>query len=92
VVFEQDAALATEGGEPVLADAVVPFHGAHQAGIATPAQDRLHFAAFDVTTTDAAALASMLSAWTAAAARMTQGLAAGPGGAIPIVPQATAGH
>ena len=25
-----------------------PFHGAHQAGIATPAQDRLHFAAFDV--------------------------------------------
>ena len=27
----------------------VDFHGAHQAGIATPAQDRLHFAAFDVT-------------------------------------------
>ena len=25
-----------------------PFHGRHQAGIATPAQDRLHFAAFDV--------------------------------------------
>ena len=30
-----------------------PFHGAHQAGIATAAQDRLAFAAFDVTTTDA---------------------------------------
>ena len=27
-----------------------PFHGEHQAGIVTPAQDRLHFAAFDVTT------------------------------------------
>ena len=26
----------------------VPFYGAHQAGIATPAQDRLHFAAFDL--------------------------------------------
>ena len=26
-----------------------PFHGEHQAGIVTPAQDRLHFAAFDVT-------------------------------------------
>ena len=27
------------------------FHGRHQAGITTPAQDRLHFASFDVTTT-----------------------------------------
>ena len=34
----------------------VAFHGAHQAGIATPAQDRLVFAAFDVVTPDAAAL------------------------------------
>ena len=25
-----------------------PFYGPHQAGIVTPAQDRLHFAAFDV--------------------------------------------
>ena len=29
----------------------VRFFGVHQAGIATPAQDLLHFAAFDVTTT-----------------------------------------
>ena len=28
---------------------VVPFYGEHQAGIATPAQDRLHFASFDLT-------------------------------------------
>jgi hypothetical protein len=27
----------------------VPFYGEHQAGIATAAQDRLHFAAFDLT-------------------------------------------
>ena len=26
----------------------VEFYGEHQAGIATPAQDRLHFAAFDL--------------------------------------------
>ena len=26
----------------------VAFHGPHQAGIATPVQDRLHFTAFDV--------------------------------------------
>jgi len=31
---------------------VVPFHGEHQAGIVTPAQDRLLFASFDLTTTD----------------------------------------
>ena len=31
-------------------DDAVPFTGAHQAGIVTPAQDRLHFVAFDVTT------------------------------------------
>jgi len=30
----------------------VPFYGEHQAGIATSAQDRLHFAAFDLLTED----------------------------------------
>ncbi len=30
----------------------VPFLGEHQAGITTPAQDRLHFVAFDVVTKD----------------------------------------
>ena len=34
--------------------AVVPFYGDHQAGITTPQQERLMFAALDVTTTDAA--------------------------------------
>ena len=32
------------------ADDAVPFTGAHQAGIVTPAQDRLHFVALDVVT------------------------------------------
>ena len=31
-------------------DQSVPFRGEHQAGIVTAAQDRMHFATFDVTT------------------------------------------
>jgi len=54
-----------------------PFYGEHQAGILTPVQDRLHFAAFDVTTGSRAELVQLLRDWTAAAARMTQGLGAG---------------
>src|SRR5919197_1460554 len=38
---------APEAG-PDAASQIVAFHGEHQAGIATPAQDRLHFAAFDI--------------------------------------------
>ncbi|WP_026411875.1 iron uptake transporter deferrochelatase/peroxidase subunit [Actinomadura oligospora] len=59
--------------------AAVPFHGAHQAGIATPVQDRLHFAAFDVVTGDRAKLVRMLKEWTAAAAAMTAGKPVGAG-------------
>lgn len=44
----------------------VPFHGEHQAGIVTPAQDRLHFVAFDVITKDRARLVELLEEWTAA--------------------------
>jgi deferrochelatase/peroxidase EfeB len=54
-------------GEPV------PFFGRHQAGIATPAQDRLAFAAFDVRTTSRSELVDLLRTWTAAAAAMTVG-------------------
>jgi len=61
---------------------VVDFHGAHQAGIATPAQDRLHFAAFDVTTDDREDLVELLRAWTDAARTMTQGRPAGTYGAV----------
>ncbi|MEU4544031.1 iron uptake transporter deferrochelatase/peroxidase subunit [Nonomuraea dietziae] len=66
----------------------VAFYGEHQAGIATPAQDRLHFAAFDVITTKRAELDALLQEWTAAAARMTQGQEAGTFGAVGGVPEA----
>src|SRR3954465_12271741 len=59
----------------------VPFAGAQQAGIVTPAQDRLHFVAFDVITEDRDELVEMLQTWTAAARRMTAGQDAGEVGA-----------
>lgn len=75
-------ASADTGGSDTAA--AVPFYGAHQAGIATAVQDRLHFAAFDVTTRDRGKLVQMLKDWTKAAADMTAGRAIGEG-AIPKV-------
>ncbi|CAM5423868.1 peroxidase [Streptomyces avidinii] len=60
--------------------ASVPFHGEHQAGIASAVQDRLHFAAFDVKTKDRGELIQLLKDWTAAARLMTAGHPVGEGG------------
>jgi len=75
------AAVRSGGDTEPASDsgAAVPFHGAHQAGIATAVQDRLHFAAFDVTTKDRAELMALLREWTRAAERMTAGRAVGEG-------------
>jgi deferrochelatase/peroxidase EfeB len=52
----------------------VPFYGTHQAGIATPAQDRLVFATLNVIDgTDRGSLRNLLADWTNAAAKMTSG-------------------
>ena len=63
------------------AAAVYSYFGKHQAGIVTPAQDRLHFAAFDVSAIDRAELRELLADWSYAASRMTAGLGAGEFGA-----------
>jgi deferrochelatase/peroxidase EfeB len=55
---------------------VVGFYGEHQAGIVTPQQEMLCAAAFDVTTTRRDELRDLLRAWSAAAARMADGLPA----------------
>lgn len=67
-----------------------PFHGEHQGGIVTPAQDRMHFAAFDVredmTRDD---LIELLQDWTYAASRLVMGLdvsAKGAFGGGPYLP------
>ncbi|TXS43253.1 deferrochelatase/peroxidase EfeB [Streptomyces sp. uw30] len=84
-------ALSGDGGStaPVaVTGGAVPFHGVHQAGIATAVQDRLHFAAFDVKTTDRAELVRLLKDWTRAAERMTAGREVGEGayGGLPEAP------
>lgn len=66
---EPSSAALVSTAEPTK----VEFYGAHQAGIATPAQDRLHFAAFDLLTSDRAAVRRMLQAWTDAGARLANG-------------------
>ena len=79
------AATTTSCGSKALEvkeAASYPFHGTHQAGIVTPAQDRLHFAAFDVTATTREQLVELLKKWTQAAELMTQGKPAGPYGAL----------
>lgn len=58
--------------EPAPPD-TVPFRGDHQAGIVTAAQDRLHFAVFDVHTDSRAELVELLQTWTGMAERMTEG-------------------
>ncbi|GAC68563.1 iron uptake transporter deferrochelatase/peroxidase subunit [Gordonia soli] len=64
------------------ADHVVAFRGRHQAGIVTAAQDRLHFASFDVITDSRDDLVAMLKRWTSAAERMTRGEETVAGGAV----------
>ncbi len=66
------------GPEQESADETLAFHGAHQAGIVTPAQDRLVFGAFDLTIESADELRELLRTWTDAAARMTAGQSTGP--------------
>ena len=83
------AALLARSSAPSPPDAAAfAFTGAHQAGIVTPAQDRLHFVAFDVITKDRERLVRTLRQWTAAAARMTAGRDAGEIGAVGGVPEA----
>jgi deferrochelatase/peroxidase EfeB len=60
---------AFAGARQAAGGSTYAFHGAHQAGITTPAQDRLHFAAFDVADIDRAGLVSLLQDWSAAGRR-----------------------
>ncbi|MFJ9695516.1 iron uptake transporter deferrochelatase/peroxidase subunit [Kitasatospora sp. NPDC101183] len=77
----QDDRAPAAAAAPAAAE--VPFYGEHQAGIATPVQDRLHFAAFDVSErATRESLVKMLKEWTKAAAAMTGGREVGTG-AVP---------
>ncbi|CAN5322878.1 iron uptake transporter deferrochelatase/peroxidase subunit [soil metagenome] len=84
------AAIALNTPNGVGVSTVYPFFGEHQAGITTPAQDRLHFAAYDLAagaTRDD--LIELLQDWTYAAARLTAGQEVTEGGAVdgsPLAP------
>lgn len=68
--------LACSAPGPDSATAVIePFHGAHQAGVATAPQDNVLFAALDLLPghTTRAALTSIMKLWTEDASRLTQG-------------------
>jgi len=76
VGFGVDRVLTPEASSSGAA-AVYPFFGEHQAGIVTPAQDRLHFASFDVSDISRDELKELLEDWSYAANRMTAGKSAG---------------
>ncbi|MFC4223353.1 iron uptake transporter deferrochelatase/peroxidase subunit [Lysinibacter cavernae] len=67
-----------------------PFYGTTQAGVTTPAQDRLFFATFDVTASATRDdLIELLQDWSYAASRLTQGLDVSERGAVggsPLLP------
>lgn len=77
-----DAVAAGPAGSTDPVNETVPFYGERQAGITTPAQDRLHMAAFDVITEDRGELIQLLKDWTEAAAAMSAGREAGATGAV----------
>src|SRR4029453_5765874 len=77
--------VGREPDPPVAADPyaeAVPFEGVHQAGIVTPAQDRLYFVSLDMTSDERDDLVSLLEDWTAAARKMSQGNDVGEFGAV----------
>jgi deferrochelatase/peroxidase EfeB len=77
-----EAAVRATADDGAAVSDIVEFHGRHQAGIVTAAQDRLHIAAFDVITDDRDQLVDLLRRWTDAAAAMTQGRDVGEYGAV----------
>ncbi|HWL00980.1 MAG TPA: iron uptake transporter deferrochelatase/peroxidase subunit [Microbacteriaceae bacterium] len=74
------AGAATASAAGGRSGTTYPFYGEHQAGVLTPVQDRLHFAAYDLAanaTRDD--LIELLRDWTVAAAEMTAGRPIGEG-------------
>jgi deferrochelatase/peroxidase EfeB len=65
---DSDRSDATTANAPT-----VEFHGVHQAGIATPAQDRLLFGAFDVMTERRSDLVALFRHWTSAGTQFATG-------------------
>ena len=85
------AAHSPAAAHEVAGDAEA-FYGVHQAGIATPMQSNLYFAAFDLTASNRQQVIALLQSWTDAAARMTAGLPAVPGAQDDAAPPLDSGE
>jgi len=83
----RESAEASSGGT-----GSVPFYAEHQAGIDTAAQDRLHFAAFDLLTEDPAELRELMREWTLAAAEATEGEMIGDVNDVALAPPEDTGE
>lgn len=84
-----------QAGDGVAAELMAlsyPFRGAHQQGILTPAQQQMHTAAFDLTTTDRDTVIALLTDWTLAAERMTLGQPIADPSVDPLAPPADTGE
>jgi deferrochelatase/peroxidase EfeB len=85
-------ANAAEGAVQPKPQAIEPFWGAHQSGIATPQQAFTYFAALDVAAKSPGEVADLMRTWTAAAARLTRGEPARPIDADLSAPAADSGE
>ncbi len=83
-------ARETQPADPQLL--IEPFYGTHQGGIATAAQERIQFAAFNVLTSKRAELQALLRSWTSAAALMTAGAPVGDPSGNPVAPPTDTGE
>lgn len=78
---------AGSGGNSEASDGgAVPFYGNHQAGIATPAQEFVNLAAFDMKSDASEDLRALLQEWTEAAAALTAGSSYEPSSAAASQP------
>jgi deferrochelatase/peroxidase EfeB len=80
------AAAATRPAHAAAPAEGEPFYGLHQAGIATPQQSHLYFAAFDLVAKKREDVVALLRTWTDAAARLASGRTAAPDEADPAKP------
>ncbi|MGG1479499.1 iron uptake transporter deferrochelatase/peroxidase subunit [Bacillus smithii] len=84
--------LFPEAAEEDKEDETVPFYGAHQAGIATPMQNHVYFAAMDVTAESRSELIQLFQDWTKAAALMTAGKPVGENSGNDFLPPKDTGE
>lgn len=93
--FSVDRLLQSASGEEPDngdSDGAVAFYGPRQAGIATPAQEFVNFASFDVRSESVEDLRSLLTSWTEAAAALTGGEVFEPAEAGPSEPSTDTGE